>query len=116
MYIELTAADHEANGFVNLARWHISDVDAGRAILDLIDEGIPDEAAGDMKVDPYNFILDLHEEPDTMIDNNKKPLPLQMAMRLAPEQVSAWMSDRPDPDSVAHIWPPFLDGTPNLEN
>ncbi|WP_310620150.1 hypothetical protein [Flexibacterium corallicola] len=85
MYLELGVGDHEANGFVYLARWKIQSLEAGHKILSQIDEDIPAEAAGDSKTDPFTFFLDLRENEWELVDTGKKMIPLQMAQRLAPE-------------------------------
>jgi len=113
-HIELTVADHEANGFIGLVRWQIGSEDQGRAILAEIDQEIPDEAAGDLKTDPYIFILDLRDPDDMILDNNAKCLPLQMAMRLAPDRVGWWLKERPDPNRLVHEWSPVIPGLPIL--
>lgn len=114
LYLELTVADHEANGFVGLARWRIADMAQGEQLLAELDRLTPSEAAGDPKTDPYTFIMDLRGADDDLLQTSQLCLPLQIAMRLAPERVTWWMNTRPDPDSLAHLWPPTQNGLPSL--
>lgn len=97
--VVLTAADHDQNGFVALAVWpHITEREA-RAFIARADACVCDNAEPDVKTAAFTFILDLWRGSDC-IDNGKRHLPTQVAMSLAPEQVRAWLDERPDPDSV----------------
>ena len=101
-HVLLTVGDHEQNGFVHLCRWNFqTEADASAFIVAVdhqIDDGSdPDHRDPDV---PFTFILDLMQDRNTMIDGSPRNLPLQLAMRLAPEQVQAWLSERPDPDAV----------------
>jgi hypothetical protein len=102
--VELTVGDHEQNGFVHLARWQFSDELTARAFIAAENAAIPDGAEPDHKTDAFTFILDLHEgvRCENMVDNSRN-LPMQSAMRLAPEQVQAWLDERPEPDSVVRL-------------
>ena len=112
MWIELCVGDHVQNGFCYLARWDRADEATCRAALDAIDELIDPEAEPDEKTEDYTFILDLWEDDLNMIDNNKRNLPLQIAMRIAPDQVSHWLDERPEPESVISLPIPALPGQP----
>jgi hypothetical protein len=102
--VELTVGDHEQNGFVHLARWQFPDEASARAFIDAENAAIPDGAEPDHMTEPFTFILDLHEgvRCDNMVDNSRN-LPMQSAMRLAPDQVRAWLDERPEPDSVSRL-------------
>ena len=68
---------------------------------------IPEEAEPDPEVEPYTLILDVHDcdirkDGANLIDNSKS-LPLQVAMRLAPNIVETWLRDRPDPDEMPQL-------------
>lgn len=99
-HIILTAFDGPANGCIALARWNAGSEAEARQSLAAVDELIPEGAEGDMGEDEIAFLLDLHDAVGDGIDNNAKPLPMQIAMRIAPEQVRDWMAERPDPDEV----------------
>tara|TARA_R110000737_G_scaffold293837_1_gene300403 strand:- start:287 stop:631 length:345 start_codon:yes stop_codon:yes gene_type:complete len=101
MLIELTVADHEANGFIGLAKWIAASESEARHAIDAIDALVDDDMEPDNKTCDFSFVLDLRDprKPWDMIDTGKRALPLQIAMRLAPEQTSAWLATRPDPDS-----------------
>lgn len=98
--VELTVGDHEQNGFVHLARWQFQDEPTARSFIAAENAAIPDGAEPDHKTDAFTFILDLHEGArcDNMVDNSRN-LPMQSAMRLAPDQVRHWLDERPEPDS-----------------
>ncbi|MEO1658281.1 MAG: hypothetical protein AAFR65_11200 [Pseudomonadota bacterium] len=115
MYIELCAADHVQDGFVYLARWDRADEATCQSALDAVDELIDPEAEPDTQTEDYTFILDLYDSKDDLVGNNKRNLPLQIAMRLAPDQVSQWLKERPDPDALALAGyePPCLSGQPH---
>ena len=102
--VELTVGDHEQNGFIHLARWQFPDEAAARAFIAAENAAIPEDAEPDAKTDAFTFILDLHEgvRCENMVDNSKN-LPMQSAMRLAPEQVQQWLAERPDPDSAVRL-------------
>lgn len=104
--VELTVGDHEQNGFVHLARWQFTSEAAARAFIAAENEAIPEGAEPDHMTEPFAFLLDLHEGTrcDNMVDNSRN-LPLQSAMRLAPDQVRNWLNERPDPDSVTRLGP-----------
>lgn len=102
--VELTVGDHEQNGFVHLARWQFANEAGARAFIDAENAAIPEGSEPDHKTDAFTFILDLHKGArcDEMVDNSRN-LPMQSAMRLAPDQVSCWLNERPEPDSVARL-------------
>lgn len=104
--VQLTVGDHEQNGFVGVARWQFPDEPAARAFIDAENAAIPEGAEPDHKTDAFTFILDLHSGTrcENMIDTSRN-LPLQSAMRLAPEQVQGWLTERPEPDSVRKCSP-----------
>ena len=99
--IVLTAADHEQNGFVSLAKWsNLSEMQA-RAFIDVTDASISDDAEPDIKTAPFTFILDLMDDSNwDCIDTGKRSLPMQVAMSLAPDEVRRWLDERPEPDCV----------------
>lgn len=107
--IELTVGDHEQNGFVHLARWQFPDEATARAFIAAENAAIPEGAEPDNKTDAFTFILDLHEGVRCMdmVDNSRN-LPLQSAMRLAPDQVRWWLKKRPEPDSMIGYASPLL--------
>lgn len=108
MKIVLTVADHEQNGFVQLASWRsFSEADA-RNKIGVIDAAVPDEARPDLETAPYAFVLDLIDERSGDLIDTSKLLPTQMAMRLASDQVQAWLSERPEPDDTYGCSPPIL--------
>lgn len=108
MKIQLTAADHEQNGFVTLAQWLVADEALARRIVSQIDGTISDEQEPDIRTAPFTFILDLVDANSDLVDTGLRQLPLQVAMRLAPEQVQDWLNSRPDPDAVFHRKVPTL--------
>lgn len=114
MHIELCVGDHVQNGFCYLAQWSKADESTCRAALDAVDEMIDPEAEPDHKTEDYTFLLDLWDGPNNCVDNNKRNLPLQIAMRIAPDQVREWLEKRPDPDSPEMLIrvPPLLTGQP----
>lgn len=116
-HIILTVADHVAppiGGFVALARWNATSYREALAAVRSCDEAVPPGAAGDPEVDDFTFILDVWPNELDCTDNGEVCLPLQDAMRLAPEAVQAWLSERPEPDSVLEFAPPVLPGLPTL--
>lgn len=113
--IELTVADQAQNGFVSIATWRCDSIDQAHTTARNIDDLVPEGAEGDLETDDYAFILDLHDTDDgqpNMVAQGAKALPLQIAHRLAPNQVSNWLSERPDPDSVCGRWGARLEGLP----
>lgn len=104
-YLVLTVADHLKDGFVNLAHWKFDKLEDAREALSAVNGLLPDDNPADAHADDFNFILDLHEgELDNHTDDSDL-LTMQVAMKLAPDQVSEWLSDRPDPDSISHAIP-----------
>lgn len=115
--VVLTVADHEQNGFMSLARWKFPDEAGARAFISAEDAAIPEGAEPDQH-DPdvaFGFLLDL-VNPRLEIEDNGRSLPLQSVMRLAPEQVRDWLTERPDPNAmpIANSWGPLLP-TPSLQ-
>ena len=110
--IFLTVADHDANGFVHLGQWAGFTETEARTVLANIDAMIDDDAQPDEHDAPYWFIADLRLGDD-LVDNNKKRMPTQTAMSLAPDRVSDWLATRPDPDTLcmtdSYENPPALD-------
>ena len=98
--VVLTVADHDQNGFVHLGRWSGLSEAVARQFIDTVDGLVSDDSEPDMKTASFAFILDLWDGCDC-IDNGQRALPTQVAMSLAPDQVSNWLSERPDPDSAA---------------
>lgn len=107
--VELTVGDHDQNGFVHLARWQFPDEAAARAFIATENAAIPAGAEPDHMTEPFTFILDLHEgvRCENMVDNSRN-LPMQSAMRLAPDQVQWWLNARPEPDSMIDLNSPLL--------
>jgi hypothetical protein len=97
----LTVADHEANGFVYLARMLYPTEEAARAYINQIDATVDDDAEPDKEEAPYWFLLDLHagDSDFNCIDNSRRRLPTQIARQIAPDRVDWWMSERPDPNA-----------------
>lgn len=109
MNIILTACDREKDGFVAVAKWIDITQAAARLIIDAIDSLVDDEAEPRSSSDPFAFILDLMDDKSgDMIDTGKRLLPTQLAMSLAPDQVSAWFRERPDPDCVLNQRVPII--------
>lgn len=101
--IVLTAADHEQNGFVSLAKWSNLTEAQARSFIDAIDASISDDAEPDIKTAPFTFILDLMDDSNwDCIDTGKRMLPMQVAMSLAPDEVRRWLDERPEPDCAAN--------------
>ena len=102
--VELTVGDHEQNGFVHLARWQFSDEAGARAFIVAENDAIQEGAEPDHMTEPFTFILDLHEgvRCENMVDNSRN-LPMQSAMRLAPDQVRQWLDERPVPDTAIRL-------------
>lgn len=109
MNIILTACDNEKNGFVAIAKWIDITPAAACLIIEAIDSQVDDEAEPRLSSDAFAFILDLMDDKTgDMIDTGKRLLPTQMAMLLAPDQVSVWLKERPDPDTVINRRLPIL--------
>ncbi len=99
MEIILTVADHEKNGFIPLGRWTGIEHDQAMSIIAAIDTQIDTEAEPDIETADFTFILDLNDG-SSLVDTGKRNLPLQIAMKLAPEEVSQWLVEKPEPDDV----------------
>lgn len=113
--VVLTVADHDANGFIGLCSFRFSSEAEARAAIKSIDDRITDEMEPDIKTAPFTFILDLTEPTENdCVDNGRRLLPTQEAMRLAPTVVQEWLESRPDPEAVfgptapRHTWPDAL--------
>ena len=100
-HVTLIVGDHEQKGFVTLAMFNLTTEAAARAFISAVDDGISDETEPDIKTAPFTFGLDLNQGND-ILDTGKRCLPLQTAMRFAPDAVQAWLNERPDPNSVMH--------------
>lgn len=100
--IILTVADHEQDGFLALAHWPVTSMADGLAAIRAVDASISDEEAGDSKVDAFNFLLDLHSDAHNCDDTSEKCLPLQLAMRIAPDAVQNWLNTRPNPNKMPY--------------
>lgn len=100
--VVLTVCDHERNGFIGLARFGFPLMGDARRFVATVDAMVEDDAEPDRDEAPFWFLLDLHEGDDvaSMIDNSRR-LPTQVAHRVAPEAVNAWLAERPDPNLVA---------------
>lgn len=99
--VELTVGDHEQNGLIQLARWRFPNEQKARNFIAAENALIADDAEPDPNTEPFTFILDLREGgPCNDLIDNSRCLPMQSAMRLAPDQVRIWLNERPEPDSV----------------
>lgn len=107
-YIMLTVGDFDNNGFVSLAATDLMHDDHARSLIADVD-ALVDPAAEPGDDASFAFILDLMRPNGDCEDTGKRRLPLQVAARLAPEAVSAWLSERPDPNTVMHRKPMALD-------
>lgn len=109
MKIILTVADHMQNGFIALAQWPgISEPEA-RQIIFGIDHAVPHGSEPDIATADFTFILGLiSDDGCTLLDTGEKLLPTQISMRIAPDQVSQWLADRPDPDTSLWRAAPIL--------
>jgi hypothetical protein len=109
-HLELTACDHEQNGYVGLALWMADTLDDAMAAVARVNAMCPEEAQPDPKTEPFSFILDVHTGENGLcfdhIDDSVS-LPMQIAMRLAPDQVRAWLQTRPQPGADDR-YPPTL--------
>ncbi|OEI83698.1 hypothetical protein GRI33_06150 [Brucella sp. BO3] len=109
MNIVLTACDREKDGFVAVAKWIDITQAAARLVIEAIDSLVDDDAEPRNASDAFAFILDLMDDKTgDMIDTGKRLLPTQLAMSLAPDQVSAWLKERPDPDCVINQRVPIV--------
>ena len=106
--IVLTVADHEQNGFVALAETSVMLDDTARLLIMSVDALVDDDAEPDNKTAAYAFVLDLMAGNGDCIDTGKRMLPAQIAMSLAPEAVSRWLEERPEPDTVINRLPMLL--------
>ena len=114
MIIELTVADQSKNGFIGLARWNCPDEATARNAIQAVDALVDNDMEPNLVQEDYFFVLDLHLVKNGSLDdiiNGDRLLPLQIAMRLAPEQVTQWLNTRPDPDSH-NLTNPILPGIP----
>lgn len=105
--VELTVGDHIQNGFCHIARWLFPDEAQARAFIQNENDLIDDGAEPDHMVEDYTFILDLHEGDITLtggeLVDTSRNLPLQSAMRLAPDLVREWLENRPDPNGKEEL-------------
>jgi hypothetical protein len=114
MMIALTVADHERNGFIELAAWKGLDEATARAFVDKIDSTVTPDMEPDHDDAPFWFILDLKDGRLDLVGTSERMLPTQVAMMLAPEQVKEWLETRPDPDSRLGRSAPALPVAPFL--
>jgi hypothetical protein len=98
--VRLTACDHEQNGFVHLALWRHGSEAQARYMIEAVDASVDANAEPDSKTAAFAFILDLVSGDGDCHDTGKRMLPTQIAQRLAPAQVSAWLTERPDPGAI----------------
>jgi hypothetical protein len=73
---------------------------------------VDDDAEPDNATAPFVFMLDLHEPANHDCLDTGRFLPTQIAQRLAPAQVVMWLSERPEPDTVAFRRVPLLSPEP----
>ncbi|CDZ67669.1 Hypothetical protein NGAL_HAMBI2605_59500 [Neorhizobium galegae bv. orientalis] len=107
MRIVLTVADHEKNGFVSLASTAFMAEDQARNLVTRIDGLVElDAEPGDEA--SFAFVLDLMRPNGDCVDTGERLLPLQVAMTLAPDAVSHWLGERPEPDEVINRPPMVL--------
>lgn len=106
MHIQLTACDFEKTGFVDLAWWAVPSAQAGLRIMQSLVDALPVEAEPDPNDSAFLFLFDLYAEPGDQIAQAGKLFPLQLAQRVAPDQVARWLAERPDPDPIAGRFPP----------
>jgi hypothetical protein len=110
--IVLTAVDHEKNGFVSLAKTEFVTQEEARRFIAAVDELVDPEAEpGDDA--SFAFIADLVSADGDLVDTGQRVLPLQLAMAIAPDAVSAWLEERPEPNHVMHR-PPLKIGMDDL--
>lgn len=105
--IILTACDHSQNGFVALARWPGLTLDEARDVLASVDASFPQDAEPDSSTEEFTLVLDLYEEPYTLLDNSRN-LPLQIATRLGGDELFRWLNERPDPEAASSRGIPIL--------
>ena len=99
-FISLTAVDFDQNGFVELARIHMDNLTDAEDTIRAVERATPNEASPSPEDDSFGFILDGFISVDDVLVETEKVLPLQTAMRIAPDQVTNWLHQRPDPDSA----------------
>ncbi len=112
--VTLTAADHDQNGFVKLASWVSASKEVAMQFIADVDALVTDESEPNIKTAGYTFVLDLWTSPHTFEHSGERCLPTQVAMRLAPEQVRAWLAERPDPDAAFFRHTPLLPVLPEM--
>lgn len=102
--IVLTVMDQEKHGFVAIAETSSMSAAVAAGLVASVDTLIdPDAEPGDDAA--FAFILDLKTSNGDQIDTGKRMLTLQVAMSLAPEAVSHWLEERPEPDTVINRKP-----------
>lgn len=113
MDVVLTVVDHDKNGFIPLARWRSLGEKQARDFIALVDASVSEDAEPDNKTTSFAFILDLMGGAE-LADTGTRLLPTQVAMFLAPDQASQWLSERPEPDAVLFRAVPILSALPSL--
>jgi hypothetical protein len=104
--IVLTVADHEKNGFVTLAKTNRITEEEARRFISAVDDVVDPEAEPGADAS-FAFVADLVSGDGDLVDTGTRLLPLQLAMAIAPEAVSTWLEERPDPNRVMHR-PPLM--------
>nr|WP_298099713.1 hypothetical protein [uncultured Shinella sp.] len=102
--IVLTVLDHEQNGAVALAETSNMLDEAARVLIAAVDSLVEPDAEPGAEA-AFSFVLDLKLPNGDVVDNGQRMLPAQIAMTLAPEAVSHWLAERPEPDAVLHRMP-----------
>lgn len=110
--IVLTVADHEKNGFIELAQWPGLDEAVALELIRTVDKTVTDDSEPDKENAPYWFILDLKNGNHDLVETSQRLLPTQVAMKLAPEQVQVWLNERPNPNRLLGRAVPSLSLTP----
>lgn len=98
-YIALTFGDHKQNGVHQIAKWFVPSKSIGMDLAQRFNAEIPADAVPDVSIAEFTFILDVFDSNgDFEQPANTVCLPMQDAMRHAPEQVKWWLENRPDPN------------------
>jgi hypothetical protein len=92
--MRLTVCDHEQNGVVHLALWRFSSEADARSMIERIDRLVEPEAEPDWATALFAFVLDLVSDDGECHDTGHRIFPTQIAQRLAPAQVEAWLQVR----------------------
>lgn len=105
--IVLTALDHDQNGAVTLAETSMIMRCAANDLIAKVDALVDDDSEPDDDA-AFSFVLDLKLSNGDVVDTGKRVLPAQIAMSLAPDAVSRWLAERPEPDTVVNRRPSSL--------